>query len=157
MNRQPYRGNGYERGGNAWSREGDGRGRDHHHRMPYNNGFNGYAYPYNYGAYPWYPIDLDPWLFNSDWDDSGDSSDNSAQAENGGYVAAPYPSYGAPAPEYGEPGPDYGEPAPEGYAAPQPYAENDSEPYQQQPAPYVSPRQAYTGGSMQHGRSRPSR
>lgn len=146
MDRAPYRGNEYERGGNGWAREGGDHHRDHH-RMPYYNGFNGYASPYNYGAYPWYPIDLDPWVLSSDWDDSDDNSDNSAQAENGGYDSAPYPNYGEQEPAYGEPGAEYGEPAPEGYAAPQPYAENGPEQYQPQPAPYALQRPRYADGT----------
>lgn len=146
MYRAPYRGNGYDRGGNGRGREGGDRD---HHRRPYDRGFNGLNYGYGYPAYPWYPIDLDPWLLQSDWDDSGDSSDNSGQAEDYGNAPAPYQNYGEPdygQPNYGEPGPGYGEPR-QGYAAPQPYPQAAPEQYQPQWAPGSSARRTYTGSS----------
>ena len=119
MNRTPYRGNVYGRQVNAYgSRVRTPNGGDHDrrspHRRPYYNGFNGLPYAYNYGAYPLYPYDIDPWLFGPDWDDD---SDQSAQNDYGGNIPAPYP-------DYGESGDAYGGPAPSGeYYAPQPYPE----------------------------------
>ncbi|HWE83733.1 MAG TPA: hypothetical protein VG267_02230 [Terracidiphilus sp.] len=137
-----YRGDGYGRGGNGYGHEGD---RDHHRRR-YDRGFNGLNYGYGYPAYPWYPIDIDPWLLQSDWDnDSGDSFDNSGQAGDYGNVPAPYQGYGEPdtdQPGYGEPGPGYGAP-PQGYAAPQPYPQSAPEQYQPQSTPGA--RRPYTG------------
>lgn len=144
MYRAPYRGSSYGPGVNGYGREGGD-----HHRRPYERGFNGLNYGYGYPAYPLYPIDLDPWLLQSDWDDSGDSSDNSGQAGDYGNAPAPYQNYGEPdygQPGYGEPGPGYGE-APQGYAAPQPYPQAAPEQYQPQWAPGSSPRRPYTGDS----------
>ncbi|HTX75452.1 MAG TPA: hypothetical protein VMD29_04525 [Terracidiphilus sp.] len=147
MYRTPYRGDWYGRGGNGYGSEGWDR-----HRRPYYGGFNGLNYGYPYAGYPWYPIDLDPWLFGpDDWDDSGDSDDNSAQVQDYGNVPAPYPNYGEPdygQPYYGEPGPGYGQPAPpsQGYP-PQSYPQAAPEPYQPQYPPGASSRLPYTGSS----------
>lgn len=149
--RIPYRGNSYGRPGNVYqangrNRYGDDRGRQ---RRPYYRGFNGWPVAYNYGAWPWYPYDIDPWLFGPDWDDQDDNSNQSAQAEYDGSIPAPYPDYGEqgpgePGPAYGEPGPQYGAPAQNGYASPQAYPPDNTDRYQTGAAP----RQPYTGESL---------
>ena len=143
MNRIPYRGNAYA--ANGLNRYGGDRDRHSRGRRPYYNGFNGLPYAYNYGVYPYYPYDIDPWLFGPDWDDD---SDQSAQNDYGGNVPAPYPDYGESA--YAEPGPEYGQPAPQGYA-PQPFPQTGSEAYLPQAAPGAELRQPYTGGSAAPG------
>lgn len=140
MYRAPYRGYGYGRGGNGYGREGGD-----HHRRPYDRGFNGLSYGYVYPAYPWYPVDIDPWLFGPDDYDSGD---NSAEGQDYGNAPAPYADYGEPdygQPNYGGPGPAYGQPLPPDQGYPQPYSQGES--YRPQSAPNTSPRQPYTGGS----------
>lgn len=143
MNHIPYHGNAYA--ANGLNRYGGDRDGHLHGRRPYYNGFNGLPYAYNYGAYPYYPYDIDPWLFAPDW---SDDSDQSAQNDYGGNVPAPYPDYGESA--YGEPGPEYDQPAPQGYAQ-QPYPQTGSVPYPSQDVPGSSPRQPYTGESAAPG------
>jgi hypothetical protein len=147
LNRAPYRGNEYGRLGNeyAGNRYGGGHGRGRHHR-PFYNGFNGLPYAYDYGAWPGYGFEIDPWSLGPDWLDY-DDSDQSAQNEYGGNVPAPYPDYGEP--PYGEPAPGYGEPAPDAYAAPQVYPPTDTVPYPQQDGPQTRYSGSAASGAQQ--------
>jgi hypothetical protein len=147
--RPAYRGNEFagNRGGNRYGRD-RGFGGDHHHggdrwrdhHRDRDDEFNGfYGYPYVYSAWPWYPIDIDPWLFGPDDFDSYDSYD---QSSNGQYVPAPYQ-------DYGEPPPDpqgYADGGPAGYSGDEQPGYGDQQPaYEDQPAmPQPRARRPYT-------------
>ena len=116
-NRVPYRPNYYGRGGSNPNGDHRGGDRDHHHRRPDYDRFNGINYGYVYPA-PWYGFEIDPGSLGPDWLNYDDDSTASAQGYYGGNASGPYQDYGAPGPAYGDAGPQQF-PAPQQYAPPQ--------------------------------------